>query len=82
MWRFRKVSFAGLLAALWLPTAAVFAAVDRPNFVIIMADQQSPHVLGCAGDRVVRTPNLDRLAAAGFASRPTTAARRCACRPG
>lgn len=37
----------------------------RPNFLIIMADQQSPHVLGCAGDRLVRTPNLDKLAAGG-----------------
>jgi choline-sulfatase len=41
------------------------ALAGRPNFLIIMADQQSPHVMGCAGDRVVRTPNLDRLAAAG-----------------
>ena len=30
-----------------------------------MADQQSPHALGCAGDRVVRTPHLDALAAGG-----------------
>lgn len=37
----------------------------RPNFLIIMADQQSPHVLHHAGDTVVRTPNLDRLAAGG-----------------
>ncbi len=37
----------------------------KPNFLIIMADQQSPHVLGCAGDRVIRTPYLDRLAAGG-----------------
>jgi choline-sulfatase len=37
----------------------------RPNFLVIMADQHSPHVLGCAGDPVVRTPNLDALAARG-----------------
>lgn len=30
-----------------------------------MSDQHSPHVLGCAGDPVVRTPHLDRLAAQG-----------------
>lgn len=39
--------------------------MTAPNIVIIMADQQSPHVLGCAGDPVVRTPSLDRLAAEG-----------------
>src|SRR3989304_8002890 len=42
-----------------------FAAERKPNFLIIMADQQSPHGLGCAGDRVVRTPHLDQLAASG-----------------
>ncbi len=39
---------------------------DRPNILAIMSDQHSPHVLGCYGDRVVRTPNLDRLAAEGM----------------
>jgi len=44
---------------------SAFAAGRQPNFLVIMADQQSPHVMGCAGDRVVRTPHLDRLAAGG-----------------
>lgn len=38
---------------------------DRPNFLLIMSDQHNPHVLGCAGDPVVRTPHLDALAAGG-----------------
>lgn len=38
---------------------------DRPNILVIMSDQHSPHVLGCEGDPVVRTPNLDALAARG-----------------
>jgi choline-sulfatase len=42
-----------------------FAAERKPNFLIIMSDQQSSHVLGFAGDRVVRTPHLDQLAAGG-----------------
>lgn len=37
----------------------------RPNFLIIMSDQHSPHVLGCYGDPVIRTPNLDALASRG-----------------
>jgi choline-sulfatase len=37
----------------------------RPNLLVIMSDQHSPHVLGCAGDPVVRTPHLDRLATSG-----------------
>jgi choline-sulfatase len=30
-----------------------------------MSDQHNPHVMGCAGDAVVRTPHLDSLAASG-----------------
>lgn len=37
----------------------------RPNMLIIMSDQHNPHVMGCAGDTVIRTPNLDRLAGSG-----------------
>lgn len=37
----------------------------RPNILIIMADQHNPHVLGCYGDPIVKTPHLDALAASG-----------------
>ncbi len=40
----------------------------RPNILLITTDQHNPRVLGCAGDRVVRTPHLDRLAAEGLVS--------------
>ena len=36
-----------------------------PNILLIMSDQHSPHFLGCAGEEVLRTPTLDRLAARG-----------------
>ena len=38
---------------------------QRPNILFIMTDQMRSDCLGCAGHPVVRTPNLDRLAAAG-----------------
>jgi len=38
---------------------------DRPNFVLIVGDQHHFRHLGCYGHPVVRTPNLDRLAAEG-----------------
>ncbi len=37
----------------------------RPNILFIMSDEHDPGVTGCYGDPVVRTPNLDRLAANG-----------------
>ena len=38
---------------------------DRPNVLFLMDDEHRPDVLGFAGDDVVRTPNLDRLAESG-----------------
>ena len=40
-------------------------ADDRPNFVFIIADDVSFDDIGCYGNSVVKTPNIDRLAAEG-----------------
>src|SRR5215203_524469 len=47
---------------------------SRPNVLLIMTDQQQSVALSCAGNRDVRTPNLDALAARGtrFTSAFTT----------
>jgi arylsulfatase len=37
----------------------------RPNIVLLMSDQHRADILGCAGDPVVRTPHIDRLASEG-----------------
>ena len=39
---------------------------DRPNVLVILSDQHSKHMLGAYGSSVVRTPNLDALAARGM----------------
>ena len=36
------------------------------NVLILMSDEHTPSVLGAYGNQIVRTPNLDRLAAAGI----------------
>ena len=41
------------------------APSNRPNFLLIITDQQRADHLGCYGNKVVRTPSIDRLAAAG-----------------
>lgn len=38
----------------------------RPNVVFILSDNQSAWTLGCYGNRDIRTPNIDRLAAEGI----------------
>ena len=36
-----------------------------PNFLVLYADDQRDHTLGCAGHPIVKTPNIDRLANQG-----------------
>jgi arylsulfatase A-like enzyme len=40
----------------------------RPNFVFIITDQQRADHLGCYGNKVIHTPNIDALARQGFRS--------------
>ena len=40
-------------------------AVGRPNVVLLLSDDHNYRALGCSGNEVIRTPNLDRLAAEG-----------------
>jgi arylsulfatase A-like enzyme len=49
-----------------LSTVGVHAVMDRPNFVIIMADDLGYGDLGCYGGDRIATPHLDRLAAEGM----------------
>ena len=38
---------------------------NRPNFLFIMTDQQRADHLSCAGNNVLKTPNIDSLANRG-----------------
>ena len=37
----------------------------RPNFLFIMTDQHRADHLGCYGNKTVKTPNIDSIAAKG-----------------
>lgn len=39
--------------------------MERPNIIMILTDDQGAWAMGCAGNRDVKTPNLDRLAEEG-----------------
>jgi len=49
-----------------LAQPAFGADVARPNFLLIITDQQTGDALSCAGNPHVKTPNLDSLAARGM----------------
>jgi arylsulfatase A-like enzyme len=63
---------AACLAALPAPAASSF------NLLLILSDDHSVPFMGAYGDRVIRTPNLDRFAAQGMRfDRAFTAAPQC-----
>jgi len=50
----------------WTATSLPAAAdADRPNFVVIFADDQGYQDLGCFGSPDIETPNIDRMAGEG-----------------
>jgi arylsulfatase A-like enzyme len=48
------------------PCRPGFAAAPQPNVVFILADDLGYGDLGCFGQKLIKTPNIDRLAAEGM----------------
>src|SRR5438067_3087261 len=63
----RKLTVLAVSAVLM--AAVPLRAADRPNLVILMTDDQRFDALSCAGNTVLKTPNLDRLAKEGVRGR-------------
>ncbi len=61
--QFIKTS-AGITAAL-LTSRKIIEAASRPNIIFLLTDDQRWNTLGCMGNTVIQTPNIDALAAAG-----------------
>jgi arylsulfatase A-like enzyme len=55
-----------LLASVCLFYYTTSKAKEKPNIVLIIADDVSFDDMGCYGNKVVKTPNIDRLAKEGM----------------
>lgn len=57
------LKFISLLCALLLPLGIV--AAEKPNLIFILCDDLAQGDLGCYGQKLIQTPNLDRMAKEG-----------------
>ena len=55
-----------LLLFVWLSGLGLGEAAEKPNIVLIMADDVGYECFGCYGSEQYATPNIDRLAANGL----------------
>ena len=39
---------------------------QQPNVIVVLTDQLRPHALGSYGNKIVRTPNIDKFASEGY----------------
>ena len=60
----RRDSLAAITGAA-LASSACSRNERRPNILYIMTDDHVPGAMSCYGNRILRTPNLDRLASEG-----------------
>lgn len=66
----RQLLYFNFVALFALACGRSVAAEDsalsaKPNIIVIMTDEHNAGVMGCAGDSLARTPNLDSLAKKG-----------------
>lgn len=59
-------SFSALALTLFLTTGSLLPAADRPNIVLVLADDLGWADLGCQGGDLVETPHIDQLARDGL----------------
>lgn len=64
-WRFIPALFIVAAVSLLISCAPKADLKQRPNVLFLFADDQRADALGCAGNSIVRTPNIDALASHG-----------------
>src|SRR5262249_41251576 len=73
-----RLSIVMAAAAVLVAPSVAAAQAKRPNILIVLSDDHSAPFVGCYGNKDMRTPHLDRLAAEGIKfTRAYTTAPQC-----
>jgi arylsulfatase A-like enzyme len=62
----RQITLVALVTTALLASGGALRAAEKPNVVLILADDLGWADLGCYGSKYHKTPNLDRFAASGL----------------
>ena len=54
-----------IILSLFAAISSMNAATQRPNIIVVMTDDQGYGDLGCNGNTVIQTPNIDKLRGQG-----------------
>jgi len=66
-WKLYKLFLSLLIGMLFsAPEMNASGKDQKPNVIVIISDEHNARIMGCAGDPVVYTPNLDALASTGI----------------
>ena len=63
--RMKALNLLVVLTGIALGMGLVVRGAEKPNFIIIFADDQGYGDLGCFGSAKIKTPNIDRMATEG-----------------
>ncbi len=79
----RRTFLQGAIAAVAASATRRARAEERPNILFLLTDDQRADSMGCAGNPIIHTPEMDRLAADGtrFTNAFVTTPICCASRP-
>ena len=62
----KKILFSVIVAGIFTAFSIKGYTVSKPNIIFIMADDMGINDVGCYGQKLIHTPNIDKMASEGM----------------